>query len=262
MKRICLLIICCIFAIKAAAQITLHHNYEHSGTYISLKYSGDKFFLMDIAANQCRIYNTDNSLWKTIHLDIPANNYLYDIRYVSEGLFDTETTVALAYVFFSYNSSSQVYTYTTRIITETGQELLSIPGCSFLSVHDLGEKGMKLLAYIYDYNEVPVSVQTRIFNLPDQPHEPTTVLPLTGKTQMKAFPNPARDNTVINYSLPAGVAEGEILLYDIRGILIRSFRVDNNFDHIKIDITSFPSGTYIYYLVASGQKKEGKLVIY
>jgi hypothetical protein len=49
----------------ATAQITLEADYEHSGAYTELANSGYKFYVMDVTANQCRIYSTENFLWKT-----------------------------------------------------------------------------------------------------------------------------------------------------------------------------------------------------
>lgn len=84
MKRFALLIAIIIIVKLASGQITLESTYNFSGTYTKLANSGYKFYVMDVGVNQCRIYNTDHSLWKTINLSVPNGSYLYDIRYVTE----------------------------------------------------------------------------------------------------------------------------------------------------------------------------------
>ena len=81
----------------AFGQINLENTYNYSGTYTRLSNSGDKFYIMDVAASQCRVYNANHTLWKTINLTVPSGNYLYDIKYLSENLFTTDNSLCLAY---------------------------------------------------------------------------------------------------------------------------------------------------------------------
>ncbi len=48
------------------AQISFEAEYSHSGAFTNLSNSGYKFYVMDVLAEQCRIYNTNHSVWKTI----------------------------------------------------------------------------------------------------------------------------------------------------------------------------------------------------
>ncbi len=248
-------------ALPVGAQIQLENSYDYSGTYVSLKNSGDKFYIMDVPASQCRIYNMDHSLWQTINLPVPVNNYVSDVTLVSEGLFTNDERLALAYVYYSYNASTDVYSYNARVITASGQELLSIPGCLYLYVHDMKDQGFKLLAYAYNFNVWPYTVKTLVYSLPGQV---TTKAAFPEKNQAAlpgAFPNPARDYTIIPYTLPDGVTEGTILLYDIRGNLTQTYRVDRHFDHLRIDTAGFPAGTYMYSLKVGNQHVGGGKVM-
>ena len=135
----------------ARGQITLENTYNASTNITELATSGFKYYLMDVENNQCRLYNNNHSLWKTINLTVPAGMYLYDIKLVSETLFNSDNMVELAYIYYSYDSTLLYYTYYTKVINENGQELLSIPGCSYLEVKSAGNAGTKMLAYVYDY---------------------------------------------------------------------------------------------------------------
>ncbi len=84
---------------------------------------------MDDWANQCRIYNTDHSLWKTINLLVPPGQYLYDIKYVSEGLFTSDDALSLLYIYYEYDEINQYSTYTVAVVTENGDASPYNPWC-------------------------------------------------------------------------------------------------------------------------------------
>jgi len=242
----------------ASAQINLETDYEHSGAYIQLANSGYKFYVMDVSLNQCRIYNTDHSLWKTIDLTVPSGHYLYDIRYVSENLFTNDNSVSLIYIYYFYDEVYQYYTYTLKILNEDGSQLKTVEGAQYAYVNDVGEEGTKLTVYAYDYSFFPYSILTIIYDLPGE------LLSSDGGPENQlntrnAFPNPSTDYSIIPYELPQGIREGEIQLMNIKGKLIHTFRIDHQFDNIQINTSQYPHGTYIYQISAgeytSGAKK-------
>ena len=144
MKKIILLLVLFSLLATARAQIVLEKTYPASTGLTELAISGYKYFLMDAVNNQCRLYNMDHSVWKTINLSVPAGMYLYDVRYVSETLFNSDNKVELAYIYYSYDTTLLYYTYYTRVINENGAELLSIPGCSYLEVKTPGSFGTRM----------------------------------------------------------------------------------------------------------------------
>lgn len=73
--------------LSSTAQVTLEKSYDHSLSVTKINQSEYKYFLMDVGSGQCRIYNLDHSLWKTINIALPANYYLFDINSLSVNLF-------------------------------------------------------------------------------------------------------------------------------------------------------------------------------
>lgn len=243
------------------AQINLEADYEYSGTYTQLASSGYKFFIMDVTNKQCRVFNTDHTLWKTINLNVPSGHYLYDIRYVSENLFTNDNTLSLAYIYYFYDEINQYYTYTLKIINEDGTDLRTIAGAQYLNVVSLGEGGTKMLAYVYDYSLIFYTITTVIYDLPGQ-------LVSSGSSDMNelstqnAFPNPASDYTIIPYTLPENSNTGVLKLSDANGKLIKSFTVDQYFKDVRINTTQLPRGIYFYHLEAGNYRSEaGKIVV-
>ena len=258
LKAVCLFLLLSLSYKGLEAQITLESTYSHSGTYTQLAISGNKFYVMDVGANQCRVYNTNHSLWKTLNLQIPANNYLYDIKYVSEGLFTTDNSLCLAYVYYSYNETGQYYTFTAKVIKENGVTLLTVPGCQYLYVHTLADGSTKLVTYSYNNSVYPSTIETAVYNLPGNYVAQNEF----NKEQMPAWPNPASDNINIPYQLPGASAEGELLLFDIQGKLLKSFALHQNSGKVSISVSSFPSGTYLYRIQAGEyQSATAKIIL-
>lgn len=264
LKSVPALVFLMLLSFTSNAQITLESTYSHSGTYTFLPSSGNKFFIMDVANSQCKIYNTNHSLWKTLNLSVPSNNFLYDIRFVSEGLFTTDNTLCLAYIYYNYNEAGEYYSYAARVVRENGTVLLNIPGCQYLYVHKLADQSTKLVAYSYNYSVWPYTVQTTVYNLPG---ELITSTQLDGNGMyeenfLPAYPNPASMYVNIPYSLPEGISQGRLLLLDGAGKVISSFPLQNNAGVFPVPTASFPRGTYFYRTEAKNhQSKTGKIVL-
>jgi len=228
----------------AFGQITSENFYSYSGTYTKLSVSGNKFYLMDVALSQTRIYNTNHLLWKTINLPVPANNYLYDIKHLSEGLFTSDNSLCLGYVYYIYDETNAYYTFNAKIIKENGTELIAIPGCQYLEIMDLDGDGVKLLAYCFDYSVSPYTVQTRIYSLPG-----TLMVaegPGTPARSGNPYPNPAIDFTTIPYNLPSGISNANLTISDMQGQVIDQLMINSNAERITLPTGRYPAGMYLY----------------
>ncbi len=258
MKRfISILSILALFAINAQGQITLEHTYPGvSAAYINLPVSGYKYYVMDVANSQCRLYNNDHSPWKTINLNIPANYYLYDIQYVTENLFNNDNTIELLYVSYTYNSTLAYYTYDTRIATENGTVLLSVPGGGYSYVYP-AQTGSKLFIWVYNYAVSPSTVNTLVYTIPGQTTTGSIDYPIDERVSLrKAFPNPTANEVTIPYNLPLNVNQAELVLYNVSGNKVKSFVIDHAFDNIVLQTSDLPAGMYLYRIESDGFKSE------
>lgn len=262
MKKITQVFVLLLFSVFTYGQINFEQSYSYSGTYTKLANSGYKIYIMDVNISQCRIYNVDHSLWKSISLDVPEDHYLYDIRYVSEHLFTDDNTLALAFVFYYWDDVNLYYTYTAKIVTENGTELLSIPGCQYLYVHSLTDIGTKMTAYVYDNSIYPSTVETRVYNLPGELNTSQHDQPWDDLRMQAAFPNPAHDFVTVPYTLPDGSYEGTLRIMDNNGKFIKSYTVDRNFDHLRVKTDDLPQGMYLYRIESGSYTSPSqKLVI-
>ncbi|MBU1370586.1 MAG: T9SS type A sorting domain-containing protein [Bacteroidetes bacterium] len=237
------------FSIGLNAQISQDASYTYSGTFTTLALSGDKFFVMDVGSSQCRIYNTNHSLWKTINLEVPSGHYLNDIQYVSENLFTTDNSLCLMYTYYLYDEVNQYYTYTTKVIKEDGTLLLNLPGCQYYFVTELQEGSTKMITYSYDYSVFPSPVTTAVYSLPGSLLTAGKVYEDPyGQATFKTFPNPASRRVSLLFPNPIQSPDAMLELRNASGQLLQQIPVQTGQSQLQLDISSYPQGMYFYQL--------------
>src|SRR6185369_1363143 len=75
------------------------------------------------------------------------------------------------------------------------------------------------------------------------------------------YPNPTSNLTRIDYQLPNGVKQGEIVFFNMSGTEVKRFKVTSTFSFINVSAKDLPSGTYYYALETSSGKSEGKKMV-
>ena len=145
-----LLVFCSVLYVSG--QIQLEHTYNYSANVTKINDTDYKYFLMDVEQNQCRIYNTDFTLFKTIVLDVPSGSYLYDIRFVSQTLFNLDNNIEILYTYYTWiitNETTQegYYEYYSKVINEQGTDLLNAPGVLYSYVKNTGQDELSLIFF-------------------------------------------------------------------------------------------------------------------
>lgn len=235
-------------------QITLDHTYSGWASVANLSVSGYKYHVLDTQAKTLKLYNTDHSLWKTVNLSVPAGYTLMTNVYnVSENLFSLDNKVGFSY---SYYITTPSYTVETMVVNENGTALLTIPGANYAYAYDAGGEA-KLLAYIA--NSANSTYTTKVYNLPG-----TLISGFSPETADRQFPfpNPAGEFITIPYSAEMVGLQGEVLIYNLSGALVKSYVVDNTFDQLMIPADNLVSGTYLYKIRNStSETGSGKFVV-
>lgn len=246
------------------AQVVLEHTYDYSATVVKLETLGYKYYLMDVPSKQCRIYNMDHSLYKTISCAVPSGYFLSDIKYVSEKLFDDDSEIELAYTYSKYvaTTSSYYYMYGSKIINASGSTLIpAINNASYLVVNKTADEEYKLFAYCYDYSVFPEKVWTNIYSLPGKLNTAISATNQPDVQNIKAYPNPATDVVNVEYLLPENVGRAKLQLLDSNGRTIKSFNVDGHSDHLSLNINELSSGVYHYFIQYNNSRSVSKKLI-
>lgn len=244
------------------AQVTLDKKYDYSTSVVNLETLGYKYFLMDVPAGQCRLYNTDHSLYKTISCNVPGGFYLSDIKFLSEKLFDTDSGIELLCTYYKYNSALAYYEYDSRIINDDGSQITFIDGGLYNYINKTDENTYKLFSYCYDYSVSPEKVWTNIYSLPGTVVSAQLLNEKSPDILLNAFPNPASNSIKVAYTLPENVNQGTLHLIDNSGRQVEQFIVDKHTDHLELDVSRFQSGVYVYFIEYGNEKSASrKLVI-
>ncbi len=72
---------------------------------------------------------------------------------------------------------------------------------------------------------------------------------ITAFDNLKIFPNPSQNMSTIEYSLPQGVNNGEIIIYNIAGVEVKKIAITSITSKIELDNATLQSGTYFYRLI-------------
>jgi len=263
MRQICISLLLFIGGSFVFSQPVLENVYSNSGNLCALETCGDKYYIMDIINKQCKIYNMDHSVYKTINLTVPENYWLYNIQFVSQHLFNQDDLVELVYTSSQYipTETSYYYLYESRLINENGTELLNVPGAGYTEIIQTAASGSKFLVYTYDYSVFPASYQTRVYSLPELPLKSENISDQSYILGLP-FPNPSAGNMSLPVNLPEGLESGTFRLFDSMGKLLQTIPVDRQAHTLQMPPGKLTPGAY-YYNIESGNFRSGtnKIII-
>jgi len=263
MKRILTTLIFACSIVALYGQITLQKTYNYSTAVVKLETLGYKYYLMDVPASQVRIYNMDHSVFKTINCSVPNGFYLADIKYVSENLFNSDSQIELAYTYYKYvtTSTSYYYIYGSKVVNESGSNLISIDGAQYIYVNKTGDSEYKLFAYCFDYSVSPEKVWTNIYNIPGISVFSASISDKPQDILLHAWPNPASEIIRLEYELPANVKSASLSVYDTNGRKVKNFAIDSHSDHIAMNVDDLAAGTYLYNIEYNNQRTSSKKIV-
>jgi len=249
---------------KSFGQINQVQEFDSVYSFQSdkLETSGLKFVTVDRNNNAINVYNTNFSLFR--HIDIPPQpNQNYNISYLKERLFDTDT-IDLEYL-LSGSDGSVNY---VRVYDENGSTLFSRDSVAMYGFSGFGANGHDQTSIVNTDSAAililfPVNgIGNNMFNFylislpgkledcccdnfttnilnPDAPHRFT----------FNTFPNPSKGKTILQYELPEGIKKAELIIYSLNGIEMKSYKVTNTFKSLELDNSDLASGTYFYQLL-------------
>jgi hypothetical protein len=243
-----------MLAMTAKGQLNLEKVYDYSLTSTKINQTEYKFYLMDVGASQCRIYNADHTLWKTIPVSLPTGYYLFDIKFVTQNLFNSDSNIELwysAYEWVSTGSSTGYYRYLSKVINESGTVLANITGGVYAYVIQAGTEKYKLAVYTYDNSVTPQTVQTWLYSLPNS----TTAAQYISSLLENPFPNPA--SNYVNIPVNSDATGGLLQVFSVTGQKIIENHIHGG-PVSRINTQGWSPGIYSYRLVTGGISSETK----
>lgn len=186
--------------------------------------------------------------------------------FVTQDLFNLDSKIELLYVYYEYivtNAVSETgyYKYYTRVINESGSELLKIDGALYSYIYKVNDSEYNLFIYGYDYSSWPYDVTTDIYSFPGQPYFLSLENTSKSASIIDAYPNPAENFVNVNYSLPEDVSSALLEIYSIQGTPVAHYPISNQENTFRLPTSTYPSGAYLYHISANGQKSKTQQLI-
>ncbi len=240
-QKISLLFLLLLVAGWSKGQFALEKTYDFSLTVTKINATEYKYFLMDVAKSECRIYHLDHTLWKTIPIALPADYYLGDIKFVTQDLFDSDSDIELWYTAYNWVvvGTGGYYRYLSKVIDEKGMEVANIPNGLYAYIMKTGETQYKMTAYGYDNSFFPGAVKTYVYAMPGTN---TAVYHAVAKLD-DPWPNPA--SGAINLPLLAGEVSGTLRVYSVTGQLMLEEQLSGQ-PVFRLETSGWAPGAYIY----------------
>lgn len=250
MRTLIISILCC-YQLIAVSQINFENTYNGSAGLSLVNENTYRFYNYDTISKNCVIYNEQHQIIKNIPLSVSSAQFVNSITYLSENLFNNDSKLELVYTTGEWRQINDTYYiyYYTKVINESGEVLLNIPGCQYTSVTNIDSKS-KLLAWTYDYSINSYATNTWIYGLPGQ-YSDTKVL--ESSNEIYAYPNPCQEYIY----LPINESIKTIRIYNQNGQLIDEKETNSSSKNLKYNVNHFSAGMYFFQTVS--EKGEGKL---
>ena len=79
--------------------------------------------------------------------------------------------------------------------------------------------------------------------------------------KLSSYPSPAKEYAVINYHLPSGVSNAELIVFNILGQSVKKFNIYKASGYVNLSTTNLPSGTYIYVIQTANKISKVKKIL-
>lgn len=286
MKRFTKFLLIVLFAIsmKTNAQITLQTSIPWTGNinfqWTYLKHSGFKYYYLH--RDTLTFYNLNGSLYRNaLFPSWMDTNWVdtcyFSIGYISEGLFDLDTNHIDYLISYTSWCGCQMDNY---VICKDDGTVIKQEDSALVYWSPFYSIGNPIYFPIVETDSGTVMIVDKeggnypaeIYQLPgsfpcipgcggNSPVSMPTITNNNGNGNMKIFPNPASNYSNVYYTLPAGINQGEIVMYDIAGKEVKRYTVTRQLDHLRLSTSDVKAGTYFYQLVVKGNNVSTRKIV-
>ena len=212
-----------------------------------LMYSGadaEKYYTYMPSGNIVYVYNWNGSLYKTISVTPPSGYSVQTISCLSQKCINNDNKLEMCVVFV-HSSSTGSSSHKMWLINEDGTKL-----------NDFGDAYTWAASYSSYNGETHLNIMKGTVDASYNLTYTTIIYKCSGsgmvgiaqpeRTELgKAFPNPTSEIITIPYKLN-GNTTSQIHIYDAAGHLYTTIPVGPHFNEIKLDVSEYPSGVYLY----------------
>lgn len=143
------------FSISSFAQLKFEGEVESKYKTYQLDDGSFKYVIYNKKEEVLKIFNLDNTLWRTVNIPLPKHHILDELKHISVNTFNDDDLVELIYSCAIYYSNDEyedpmqdfyLVDFTLNIINEHGEHLLKVSDSNEMKLLDSnGER--KLIIY-------------------------------------------------------------------------------------------------------------------
>lgn len=237
MKKIVLIMLFATIESMCIAQInqitSISNNLIFSGA------DANKYYSYQTNGNVISIYNWNGSLYKTISITPPSGYHIHLVTSLSKKIINNDDKLEMCVTFVSSTTSDNSF-QKMWLINEDGTKLNDF-GSAFLISSNYSSYNGETHLNIFKTMTNPTSYNTIIYQCSGS----VNIVQQNGIDLRPAFPNPATNIITLPYQLK-NKATSQINIYDASGHLYTAIPVGSHFNEVKIDVSNYPSGIYIY----------------
>ncbi|MDA3952868.1 MAG: hypothetical protein PF485_04420 [Bacteroidales bacterium] len=173
--KIIIIIIFSIISSFGYAQLNYEGIVDSKYKSVQLEDGQFKYLNYNKKSQELKIYNLDNTLWKTVKLPLPKHHVLDEIKYISQSTFNKDELIEVVYSCVVYSNNSDYedpfepfvnISFTLNIINERGESILKVEDSNDMEIID-SEGQKKLLIYKHIGKDFNAHSQTIIYSLPN-----------------------------------------------------------------------------------------------
>ncbi|MCZ8198313.1 MAG: T9SS type A sorting domain-containing protein [Flavobacterium sp.] len=222
------------------SNLSLENAYESLVGRLKLDNSGmEKYYTFDKPINnQLKIYNSDHSLWKTISLPVPNEDFeVINVNSISESKIVPDALIEVCY---NYKNKYLLEDYyQSAVINENGLNLLTV-NANYIFINEINGLNKKLISIAE--NQFSNYTQSKVFSIGSLSNES-----FENVSHIKITPNPA--SSYLNILSEKQLLEAKF--FNSIGMLVQKESLENN---SRINIEQLPNGIYFLLLTDNNNK--------
>ncbi len=229
-----------LISLNIYAQINLEHTFPNSVYCINTQ-TRTIYCTSSYRSDTLTIYNSDYSFYKSISITPPYGyeGYSSFFENISDKVFNLDNDIEFTR---SYIDTLNNTGYLLILYNENGSELMNFENCQYGYYHQTQNDELRFK--LERYPNYPNS--DRVTDIYSLPGSLSSIQPQIGNNiTCSVHPNPAEDFIFINYKIDVFEIT-DLIIYNSNGIMIESKKIGGAFDKIKLDISDYKPGVYIY----------------